>query len=148
MRIRPYLLELQDQPKIALSLKTRMVNTEVINALLYECIITWTLHKEHYAKLSTVHNQVLLRIIGVQCESLDHWMPSYNRSLEIARCKSIETTLHTRNFCVRERSSERAAGRCQCELCSETLDMQCGEDGVGRRKSGPIAYSATSGRLS
>ena len=25
--------------------------------------------------------------------------------------------------------------------------MQCGEDGVGRRKSGPIAYRATPGRL-
>ena len=25
--------------------------------------------------------------------------------------------------------------------------MQSGEDGVGRRKSGPIAYRATSGRL-
>ena len=33
------------------------------------------------------------------------------------------------------------------ESCSETLRVQCGEDGVGRRKSGPIAYRATSGRL-
>ena len=30
-------------------------------------------------------------------------------------------------------------GGCQSESCSETLRMQCGEDGVGRRKSGPIA---------
>ena len=30
---------------------------------------------------------------------------------------------------------------------SETLRVQYGEDGVGRRKSGPIASRATSGRL-
>ena len=30
---------------------------------------------------------------------------------------------------------------------SESLRAQCGEDGVGRRKSGPTVYRATSGRL-
>ena len=35
MRIRRYLWELHDQPKVALSLKTRMVKAEAIEALLY-----------------------------------------------------------------------------------------------------------------
>ena len=39
------------------------------------------------------------------------------------------------------------AGGCQNESFSETLKVQCGEDGMGRRNSGPIAYRATSGRL-
>ena len=30
---------------------------------------------------------------------------------------------------------------------TETLRAQCGEDGVGRRKSGPTVYRAISGRL-
>ena len=30
---------------------------------------------------------------------------------------------------------------------AETLRARCGEDGVGRRKSGPTVYRATSGRL-
>ena len=30
---------------------------------------------------------------------------------------------------------------------SESLRAQCGEDGVGRRKSGPTVYRATSGRF-
>ena len=30
---------------------------------------------------------------------------------------------------------------------SESLRAQCGEDGVGMRKSGPTVYRATSGRL-
>ena len=44
MRIRRYLRELYDQPKVALSLKTRMVKAEAIEALLYGCS-TWTLRQ-------------------------------------------------------------------------------------------------------
>ena len=63
MRIRRYSRELYDQPKAALSLKTRMVKAEAIEALLYGGS-TWTLRQEHYAKLRTVHHRFLLRIIG------------------------------------------------------------------------------------
>ena len=85
MRIRRYLRNLYDQPKVAFSLKTRMVKAEAIEALLYGCS-TWILRQEHYAK-------VLLRIIGVQRKRPDHRMTSYNRALKITRCESIETTL-------------------------------------------------------
>ena len=68
MRIRRYLRELYDQPKVALSLKTRIVKVEAI----------------------------VLRIIGAQCGRPDHGMTSYNRALEITGCESIETTLQTR----------------------------------------------------
>ena len=95
MRIRRYLRELYDQPKVALSLKTRMVKAEAIEAFLYGCS-TWTLRQEHYAKLRTVHHRVLLRIIGAQRKRPDHRMTSYNRALEITGCESIETTLRTR----------------------------------------------------
>ena len=37
MHIRRYLRELYDQPKVAFSLKTRMVKSEVIEILLYVC---------------------------------------------------------------------------------------------------------------
>ena len=63
MRIRRYSRELYGQPKVALSLKTRMVKAEAIEALLYGCS-TRALRQEHYAKLRTVHHRVLLRIIG------------------------------------------------------------------------------------
>ena len=94
IRIRRYLRELYDQPKDTLSLKTQMVKTEAIEALLYGCS-TWTLRQEHYAKLRTVHHRVLLRIIGVQRKRPDHRTTSYNRALKITRCESIETTLRT-----------------------------------------------------
>ena len=95
MRIRGYLRELYDQPKVALSLKTRMVKAEAIEALLYGCS-TWTLRQEHYAKLRTVHHRVLLCIIGAKRKRPEHRMTLYNRALEITRCESIETTLRTR----------------------------------------------------
>ena len=95
--IRRYSRELYGQPKVALSLKTRMVKAEAIEALLYGCN-TWTLRQEHYAKLRTVHHHVLLRIIGAQLKRPDHRMTSYNRALEITRCESIETTLRTRRL--------------------------------------------------
>ena len=97
MRIRRYLRELYDQPKVALSLKTRMVKAEAIEALLYGCS-TWTLRQEHYAKLRTVHRRVLLCIIGAQRKRPDHLMTLYNRALEISRCENIETTLRKRRL--------------------------------------------------
>ena len=98
MRIRRYSRELYGQPKVALSLETRMVKAEAIEALLYG-YSTWTLRQEHYAKLRTVHHRVLLRIIGAQRKRpSDHWMTSYNRTLEITGCESIETTLRTRRL--------------------------------------------------
>ena len=92
-----HLRELYDQPKVALSLKTRMVKPEAIDALLYE-YSTWTLRQEHFVKLRTIHHRVLLRIIGAQRKRPDHRVTSYNRDLEIARCESTETTLRTRTL--------------------------------------------------
>ena len=97
MRIRRYSRELYGQPKVALSLRTRMVKAEAIEALLYGCS-TWTLRQEHYAKLRTVHHRVLLRIIGAQRKRPGHRMTSYNRALEITGCESIEIKLRTRRL--------------------------------------------------
>ena len=97
MRIKRYLREVYDQPKVVLSPKIRMVKAEVIEALLYGCS-RWTLRQVHYAKLRTVHHRVLLRINGTQRKRLEHRMTSYNRALQITRCESIETTLRTRRL--------------------------------------------------
>ena len=98
MRIRRKLRELYDQPKVALSLKTRMVKAEAIEALLYGCS-TWALRQEHsIAKLRTVHHRVLLRIIGAQRKRPHHRMTCFNHALEITRCESIETMLRTRRL--------------------------------------------------
>ena len=96
MRIRRYLPKLYDQPKVALLLKTQMVEAEAIEALLYRCS-AWTLRQNHYSKLRTVHHRVLLRIFGAQRKTPDHRMTSYNRALEITGCERVETTFRTRS---------------------------------------------------
>ena len=83
MRIRRYLRELYDQPKVALSLKTRMIKAKATEALLDGCS-TWTLRQGHYAKLRAVHHRVLLRIIGALRIRPDHRITSYNRALGLS----------------------------------------------------------------
>ena len=121
MRIRRYLRELYDQPKVALSLKTRMVKAEAMEALLYGCG-TWTLRQDHYAKLRTVHHRVLLRIIGAQRKRPDHRMTSYNRALEITRYESIETTLRTRRLLWAGTLLQMSGGQLPNQIVSGNLE--------------------------
>ena len=146
MRIRWYLQELYDQPKVALSLKIRMVKAEAIESLFYGCN-TWTLRQEHYAKLHTVHNRVLLRIIGLQRKRPDHRMTSYNCALGIAGYESITTTLRTRGLLWAGTLIRMSVGRLPKRIVFGNLEGAVQRGWVGRRKSGPIAYRATSGRL-
>ena len=101
---RRYSRELYVQPKVALSLKTRMVKAEAIEALLYGCS-TWTLRQEHYAKLRTVHHRVLLRIIGAQRKRPDRRMTSYSHALEPG-ARALRQRCAREDFCGRGRSSE------------------------------------------
>ena len=66
MHIKRYLREIYDQPKVALSIKLRMIKDEAIEALLLYGFSTWKLSQEHYANPSTVHHRDLLPIIGAQ----------------------------------------------------------------------------------
>ena len=59
----------------------------------------------------TVHHRVLLPIIGAQRKIPDHRMTSYNRTLEITGCESIETTLRTRRLLWAETLLRLSGGR-------------------------------------
>ena len=134
VRIRRYLRELYVQPKVALSLKTRMVKAEAIEALLYGCC-TWTLRQEHYAKLRTVQHRVLLCIIGTQRKRPDHRMTSYNRALETTWCESIGTTLRTK---IRLRAGaliRMSGGRLPKRIVFGNLEGAVRRGRGGRRKS-------------
>lgn len=61
-------------------LKVRMLKAEALKALLYVCV-AWTMLKKHYAKLRTVHHDLLLRVNGVCKKSTDHGL-SYRAALE------------------------------------------------------------------
>ena len=147
MRIRRYLRELYDQPKVVLSLKTRMVKGEAIDALMYECS-TWTLRQEHHSKLRTVYHRILLRIIGAQCKRPDHRMTSDNRALEITECESIETNVRTRRLLWAGALIRRSGGWLAKRIVFENLEGVVRRGRGGKEKeSGSIAYRATSGRL-
>ena len=102
-RIRPgwmgfkrYKRELYDRPKASLlPLKTRMVRSEVVEALLYGCA-TWAPLKGHYAKLRTTHHRMLLPILGAWCKSPSKRILSYKDALQRTEYESIETTVRTR----------------------------------------------------
>ena len=76
-------------------------------------------------------------------------MTSHNRALEITRCESIETTLRTRRLLWAGTLIRMSGGRLPKRIVSGNLEgvVQCGEDGMERRKSEPFAYRATYGRL-
>ena len=83
IRIRRYLRELYNQPKVALPLKTRMVKDVAIAALLYG-YSTWTNREVRYTKLRTVHHRVLLFASHHRGRKrLDHRRTSYNRALPL-----------------------------------------------------------------
>ena len=52
----------------------------------------------HYRKLRTVHDRVLLRILGAWCKAQDHRFLSYAEALQRTGCESIETTVRTRRL--------------------------------------------------
>ena len=145
LRIRRYLRELYDQPKVALSLKIQKIKAEAIEALLY-AHSTWTLRQKHYAKLRTVHHWVLLRIIGTQRKRSDHRMTSYNRALEIIRCESIKTTLRTRILFWAGTLIRMSGGRLPKRIVFGNLESAMRRGRSGKEKEW-TAYRATTGRL-
>ena len=146
MRNRRYLRELYDQPKVALSLKTRMVTAEAIDARLHGCN-TWTLRQEHYAKLRTVHHRVLLRFIGAQRKIPDQRMTSNNRAPEITGCERIETTLRRGILLWAGTLIRMSGGRLPKRIVFENIEGAVRKGRCGKEKSGPLAYKVTSGTL-
>ena len=63
-----------------LPLKARMVRSEVVEALLYECA-TWTPLKGHYAKLRTTRHRMLLQILGAWYKAPNKHTLSYKDAL-------------------------------------------------------------------
>jgi len=89
--------ELYDRPTAPLQLKVRMLKAEVLETLLYGCM-TWTLGQEHYAKLRTVHHQLLLRTIGFSRRQRSDHVLSYSKALKQTQCDSVETVVRKRRL--------------------------------------------------
>ena len=92
-----YRAELYDYPTASLDLKSRMVKSYVVEALLYGCV-AWNPLKGDYQTLRAAHHRMLLRILGAWCRSWDHQILSYNLTLQRTDCESIETTMCARRL--------------------------------------------------
>ena len=90
-------MELYDRPTASLDLKTRMVKSEVVEALQYGCA-AWTPLKVDYQKLRTAHHRMLRRILGAWCRSRNHRILSYRLALQRTGCESIDTTMRKRRL--------------------------------------------------
>ena len=88
---------LYDMEAAPIVLKVRILNAEVMETSPYGCV-TWTLGKEYFAELRTVHHMFLLRIIGFQRRQRTDRLMSYVKALEKAQCESVETTIGKRRL--------------------------------------------------
>ena len=113
---------------------------------MYGCS-TWTICQEHYAKLHTVHYQVLLRIIGTRRKRPDHRITSYNLALEITRCESIKTMLRTRRLLWAGALIRMRGGRLPKRVVFGNLESAVRRGRGGKEKEWTDCVKATSGRL-
>ena len=75
-----------------------MLNTEVLETLLFYGCMGWTLGQEHNAKLRIEHHQLLLRTIGFsRCQHSEHVL-SYSKALKQTYCDSVETVVRQRRL--------------------------------------------------
>ena len=148
MGFKRYKLELYDRPKASLlTLKARLVRSEVVEALSYGCA-TWTPLKGHFAKLRTTHHRMLLQILGAWCKPPNKRILSYKYALQRTECESIETQPCARGGCC-------GRGRCSAQVtagyprgsCRESSRTQGNVGRGGRRKSGQIAWQMIFGYL-
>ena len=97
--VRKYSSQLYDRRNARLSLKIRLFNAEVMEAMLYGCA-TWTMRSQDFSSLRTAHHKlVLLRIIGFRRKDRTGYKPlSYREVLERTGSERIETTIRKRQL--------------------------------------------------
>ena len=95
MSFRHYTWELYNRPKASLlHPKARMVEVEIVVALLYRCA-RWTPLEGHYDKFRTSHHRMYPRILGVRCKLPDNRILSYKDALQRTGRESINAFMRT-----------------------------------------------------
>lgn len=124
-----------------------MPNFEVMETL-FDGRMAWTLRQEHYAKLPTVHYQLLLRIIAFSHRQYSDHMLQYSKTLKKAQCKNVEiTVVITGGGCFsRKQEAESTTGKCHVGCC-QWHPPGGGTPGEAGKQLGYNAYRSTS-RLS
>ena len=144
MSFNRYRAELYDSPMDSLDLETRMVKSEVVEALLYGCA-AWTLLKRDYQKLRAAHHRMLLRILGAWCRSRDHRILSYISPFNGRIVRILRPPCARGGCCGQGHSSEWKTADCPDGTWWGPSRIQAGVNEEARRKSGRIAWQTTYG---
>ena len=84
-------MEIYDCPGVCLWLKVRSLKAEVIETLLYGCVM-WSSNKPDYDRLRRVHHSMLIRCLGWRKRKRDDHTPSHADAFAKTAFESIETT--------------------------------------------------------
>ncbi|CAB1097697.1 unnamed protein product [Ectocarpus sp. CCAP 1310/34] len=88
-----------DRRRANRQLKIRLLQSEVVETLLYGCA-SWSLTADHYTKLNGTHRQFLTRCIGWSKRKRSDRPLSYAQALIQAGCEeTIEATVRKRRLC-------------------------------------------------
>ena len=134
-RFKRYGRQLYDRPTAPLQLKVRMLKAEVLETLLYGCM-TWTLGQEHYAKLRTVHHQLLLRTISFSRRQRSDLVLSYSKALKQTHCDSVETVFHKRRQSFAGAVAKKHKGRLPRQVMSGRFPGGRNRSQAGHRRCG------------
>ena len=94
---RKYTLELYDRPSAPLELKIRMLRAEVLEAMLYGCVML-SPRVCHYDRLRRAHHRFLTRCISWRKHNCTDHPISYLDTLIKTGSESIEATLRRRRI--------------------------------------------------
>ena len=96
--VRKYSSQMYDRRNARLSLKIRLFQAEVMEAMLYGCA-TWTMRSQDFSNLRTAHHKLLLRIIGFRRKDRIGYKPlSYREDFERTGSERIKTTIRKRQL--------------------------------------------------
>ena len=99
---RKYTLELCDRPSAPLELKTRMLRAEVLETMLYGCVM-WSPRASHYDTLRRVHHRFLTRCIGRRKHKrADHPIPIWTRCLSRREVRASRRLYTRGRSCLRD----------------------------------------------
>ena len=94
---RKYTLERYDRPSASLELKIRMLRAEVLETMMYGCVM-WSPRACHYDTLRRAHHRFLTRCIGWRKHNRANHPISYLETLVKTGSESIEATLRRRRI--------------------------------------------------
>ncbi|CAB1110223.1 unnamed protein product [Ectocarpus sp. CCAP 1310/34] len=128
--VRRYGQELFDRPRAPFRLKTRLLQAEAMEALLYGCM-TWAPRQDQYRTLRTIHHRLLLRVVGYQRMKCTYRQLSYAQTLKRVGCQSVESTIRQRRLLFAGALARQPDGRLPKRLM---LGELVGGEGSGRGK--------------